>query len=137
MRLTLLLLLIVAWAVPSTVASAAELYMFRRAGCPWCAAWDREIAPAYDKTEIGRRAPLRMVDIYGEQPPIALKGRIIYTPTFVLVEKGREVSRIEGYPGNQFFWGLLEALVQRLPPGETGDLSARMTAIATENIFRN
>jgi hypothetical protein len=137
MRLPLLLFLIVAWAIPPTVASAAELYMVRRVGCPWCAAWDREIGPAYDKTEIGRRAPLRMVDIYGEQPPIALKGRIIYTPTFVLVEKGREVGRIEGYPGDQFFWGLLEALVQQLPPGEAGDLSARMTAIATENIFRN
>jgi hypothetical protein len=137
MRLTLWLFLIVALGLPSTVASAAELYMFRRAGCPWCAAWDREIGPAYDKTEIGRRAPLRMVDIYGERPPIALKGRIIYTPTFVLVEKGREVGRIEGYPGNQFFWGLVEGLVQQLPPEGAGDLSARVTAIATENICRN
>lgn len=137
MRLTLLLFLIVAWAVPSTVVSAAEFYMFRRAGCPWCAAWDREIGPAYDKTEIGRRAPLRMVDIYGEQPPVALKGRIIYTPTFVLVENGREVGRIEGYPGNQFFWGLLNGLLHQLPPGEAGDLSARKTATATPSILRN
>jgi len=120
MRLTLLLFLIAAWGLPSSVASAAELYMFRRVGCPWCAPWDREIGPAYDKTEIGRRAPLRMVDIYGEHPPIALKARIIYTPTFVLVEKGREVGRIEGYPGDQFFWGLLEGLLQQLPPGGAG-----------------
>lgn len=137
MRLTLLLLLIIACGLPSTVASGAELYMFRRVGCPWCAAWDREIGPAYDKTEIGRRAPLRMVDIYGEHPPIALKGRIIYTPTFVLIENGREVGRIEGYPGNQFFWGLLEGLLQQLPREGAGDLSARITAIATVNIFRN
>jgi hypothetical protein len=137
MRLTLLLFLIVAWAMPPTVASAAELYMFRRVGCPWCAAWDREIGPVYDKTEIGRRAPLRMVDIYGEHPPIAIKGRIIYTPTFVLIENGREVGRIEGYPGNQFFWGLLEGLLQQLPPGEAGDLSARKIATATLSIFRH
>jgi hypothetical protein len=137
MRLTLLLLLIVAWGLPSTVASAAELYMFRRAGCPWCAAWDREIGPAYDKTEIGRRTPLRMVDIYGEQAPIALKGRIIYTPTFVLVEKGREVGRIEGYPGNEFFWGLLEGLVQQLSPEDASNLSALITANATVSISRN
>jgi hypothetical protein len=137
MRLILSLLLIVTWGLPSTIASAAELYMFRRVGCPWCAAWDREIGPAYDRTEIGGRVPLRMVDIYDEHPPIALKGRIIYTPTFVLVENGREVGRIEGYPGNEFFWGLLEALLQQLPRRGAGDLSARMTAIATENIFRN
>jgi hypothetical protein len=137
MRLTLLLLLIVAWGLPSTVASTAELYMFRRVGCPWCAAWDREIGPAYDKTEIGRRAPLRMVDIYGEHPPIVLKARIIYTPTFVLVEKGREVGRIEGYPGNEFFWGLLEGLVQQLSPGDASNLSALMTASATVSISRN
>jgi thioredoxin-related protein len=137
MRLTLLLLLIVAWGLPSTVASAAELYMFRRAGCPWCAAWDREIGPAYDETEIGRRTPLRMVDIYGEQPPIALKGRIIYTPTFVLVEKGREVGRIEGYPGDEFFWALLEGLLQQLPAEDADDSSKRITATATVSAFRN
>jgi thioredoxin-related protein len=137
MRLTLLLLLVVAWGLPSTAASTAELYMFRRVGCPWCAAWDREIGPAYHKTEIGRRAPLRMVDIYDEHPPIALKARIIYTPTFVLVEKGREVGRIEGYAGNQFFWGLLEGLLEQLPPGDAGNLSAHITLTATVSIFRN
>ena len=128
MRLTLLLFLIAAWGLPSSVASAAELYMFRRVGCPWCAPLDREIGPAYDKTEIGRRAPLRMVDIYGEHPPIALKAQS---------GVGRELGRIEGYPGDQFFWGLLEGLLQQLPPGGAGDLSARITAIATVNIFRN
>ncbi|MBL3206218.1 thioredoxin family protein, partial [Klebsiella pneumoniae] len=39
-----------------------------------------------------------------------------YTPTFILVDGGREIGRIEGYPGADFFWGLLERLAQRLPP---------------------
>ena len=39
-------------------ALSAELVMYRRAGCPYCQAWDREIAPAYPKTYIGKRLPL-------------------------------------------------------------------------------
>jgi hypothetical protein len=98
------------------VAEAAELLMYRRAGCPWCAAWDRDIGPIYPKTAIGRRIPLRNVDLdRGEAPAIHSRGPIRYTPTFVLVENGREVGRIEGYPGEAFFWGLLEQLAEKLP----------------------
>jgi hypothetical protein len=90
--------------------------MFQRAGCPWCAIWNREIAPIYPKTELARRAPLRRVDLdRGERPDVTLKSPIRYTPTFVLVDGGREIGRIEGYPGEDFFWGLLEGLVLRLP----------------------
>ena len=28
-----------------------------------------------------------------------------------LVDDGRELSRIEGYPGEDFFWGLLEMML--------------------------
>ena len=40
---------------------------------------------------------------------------IVYTPTFVLMDGGREIGRIVGYPGEDFFWSLLGELVQRLP----------------------
>lgn len=99
-------------------ASAAELLMFRKAGCPWCAAWDRQIGPAYPNTELGRRAPLRNVNIdRNEDPGAALRLPVRFSPTFVLVEGGREVGRIEGYPGEDFFWGLMEKLVAQLPAG--------------------
>jgi hypothetical protein len=35
-------------------------------------------------------------------------------PLFVLVDKGREVGRIRGYPGEDHFWGLLGVLVKKL-----------------------
>jgi hypothetical protein len=35
-------------------------------------------------------------------------------PLFVLVDKGREVGRIRGYPGEDHFWGLLGALIEKL-----------------------
>ncbi len=97
-------------------AAAAELLMFRRAGCPWCALWDRDIGPIYGKTPIGRRVPIRFIDLDRESAQrIALASPVRYTPTFVLVEGGKELGRIEGYPGEDFFWGFLEQLMERLP----------------------
>jgi hypothetical protein len=108
------------------VAEAAELLMFRRAGCPWCAHWDREIGPIYPKTEIGRRAPLRMIDLDrdGGGPNVRIRSRVIYTPTFILVEAGQEIGRIEGYPGDAFFWGLLEQIFNKLgkPDKQSGPM---------------
>jgi hypothetical protein len=57
-----------------------------------------------------------MVDIYRDALPVRVRSPIIYTPTFVLADNGREVGRIEGYPGDAFFWGLLESLLEHTPP---------------------
>ena len=50
-------------------------------------------------------------------PPegVRLGLRPSFTPTFVLVEDGKEIGRIEGYPGEDFFWPMLGALLDRLP----------------------
>ena len=32
-------------------------------------------------------------------------------PTFVMLNDGRETGRIEGYPGDEFFWPLLNELI--------------------------
>ena len=102
-------------ASTSISAKAAELVMFEQAGCVWCAAFDREIAPVYGKTDEGRRAPLRRVDMDRPLPPdLAFIQAERLTPLFVLVDKGREIGRIRGYPGDDHFWGLLGALVKKL-----------------------
>ena len=104
-----LLLPVLDFAVP---AAAAELVMFRRAGCPYCAAWDRAIGPVYPKTDIGKRLPLRQVDLdRSTDGKVDLVSPVRFTPTFVLVDQGRELGRLEGYPGEDFFWGLLERLL--------------------------
>ena len=118
----LFVLTLVASAV-SGPALSAELLMYRRAGCPWCLAWDREIGPIYDKTSTGRRTPLRQLDLDQSRPDVVLKAPIIYTPTFVLIEEGREVARIEGYPGEHFFWGMLDNLARDLPSRHIDGLS--------------
>lgn len=100
-------------------ASAAELIMFEQKGCVWCQRFDRDIAPAYDKTTEGKRAPLRRVDISRPNPDdLAFIKRERFTPVFVLVDGGKEYGRIRGYPGDTFFWGLLATLIERLDRGE-------------------
>src|SRR5262245_24167113 len=83
-------------------APAAELVMFERDGCPWCAKFDREVGPIYPKTAEGARAPLRRLNIYQPLPPdLAFIKIERLTPLFVLVDGGREVGRIRGYPGDE------------------------------------
>ncbi len=107
-------------ALVGASAHAAELVMFEQKGCVWCERFDREIAPAYDKTDEGKRAPLRRVDIGKPMPAdLGFVRRERFTPVFVLVDNGREFGRIRGYPGDTFFWGLLAGLIEKLDRGET------------------
>lgn len=106
---------------PSSV-DAAELLMFESDDCVWCEAWNQEIGAIYPKTTEGKRAPLRRVDIHAARPD-DLQGiqGVRFTPTFVLTDdRGREIGRINGYPGQDFFWGLLSELLEKLP-AEAGD----------------
>lgn len=95
---------------------AAELLVFERPGCSWCARFDAEIAPAWPKTREGRIAPLRRVDITLPWPvelaDIAIER---FTPTFVLVDAGVEIGRLRGYPGDEFFWTSIDELLDKLP----------------------
>ena len=90
--------------------------MFHDAHCVWCARFDAEIGPIYDKTKEGQRAPLRRVDAAKPRPPeLAFIEQERLTPLFVLIDSGREVGRIRGYPGEDHFWGLLGTLLAKLP----------------------
>jgi thioredoxin-like negative regulator of GroEL len=127
MRPASFVIAVVALVLGAYAAAAMELVMYRRAGCPWCAAWDRDVGPVYGKTEVGRRVPLRLVDIdLDRQPAVQLKSPVRFTPTFALVDDGREVGRIEGYPGQDFFWGLLQNLV---PAENAANADGRATTV--------
>lgn len=97
-------------------AGAAELVMLEQDYCEWCERWHEEIGPIYPKTAESRLAPLRRVDIHDPLPAdLAFIQTSPFTPTFVLIDSGQEVGRILGYPGEDFFWGLLSELMKRLP----------------------
>ena len=103
--------------------------MFERAGCPWCVRWDAEVSPAYPKTAEGQRAPLRRHNLDQGQPRnIMLESPVRYTPTFVLVDDGREIGRITGYIDNGMFWGTLSAMIAKLPAAEAGGKGAGLSS---------
>ena len=92
---------------------AMELLMFEEHGCPWCARWNADIGGIYAESDQGRRAPLRRIDIRAQDDAgVELARRAHFTPTFILIDEGREVGRIEGYPGPDFFWGLLDDIIE-------------------------
>lgn len=102
-----------------TGARAAELVMFEEAGCGWCKRWNEEIGVVYHRTREGRMAPLRRVDVHDRRPADLAHIRFVnFTPTFVLVENGREYGRILGYPGEDFFWPLLNEILAKLPAND-------------------
>ena len=105
------LLFAVAVGLAPLPALAADLVMVEQTGCHWCAKWDEEISHIYPKTEEGAHAPLRRVDLRALPKDITFVSRPVFTPTFVPVEDGQELGRIEGYAGDEFFWFLLGKLL--------------------------
>jgi hypothetical protein len=109
-----ILLVAALWA--GSVAADTWLLMLDQAGCSWCAAWTAEVGPEYAKTQEGRIAPLIRQDIASALPDgVELSSPPVFTPTFVLLHDGTEIGRIEGYPGEDFFWGLLGMMIEKLP----------------------
>lgn len=111
--------LLVLAGAPSVMGQAqvtAELVMFVEPGCPWCRRWDEEVGPGFSRSAEARRAPLRRIHIAeARRSGLKLSAPVNVTPTFVLVDGGMEIGRITGYPGSDFFWGMLEGLLARLP----------------------
>ena len=93
-------------------ANAAELLYFYSDACEYCEQWDEEVGAIYSKTEEARLLKLRPVDIHEQIPKDIdyVKG-VIYTPTFVAIDGGREVGRIVGYGSDMFFWQHMEVLI--------------------------
>lgn len=98
--------------LPLAVHAETYLLMAEEQGCYWCGRWNVEVSTIYPKTAEGEAAPLRRYDLQGEAPDgVTFVRSVVYTPTFILVEDGKEIGRIEGYPGEDFFWGLLAKML--------------------------
>ncbi|HKL65679.1 MAG TPA: hypothetical protein VJ886_06170 [Roseovarius sp.] len=114
MRVPVLILGLILASLPAA-PRAAELLMVERHGCHWCERWNAEIGPIYPKTDESLRAPLRRAQIDDLPENVAFTSRPVFTPTFVLIDEGRELGRIEGYAGDEFFWFLLGQLLDAHP----------------------
>jgi hypothetical protein len=78
------------------------LLMIGDPGCPYCARFEREVAPGYTASDDGKLAPL--VRRFRTDADVAFLRRIVYSPTFVMLVRGKEVGRIVGYAGPDLFW---------------------------------
>lgn len=97
---------VVATAVSlSSRAQAAELVFYMSEACGVCDQWKAEVGAIYPKTDEARKLPLRTVSVHDDPPAdLAFVKGVMYTPTFVVVENGKEVGRIVGYISDYFFW---------------------------------
>jgi thioredoxin-related protein len=93
--------------------SGFALVMVEQRGCGYCKAWHADVGPEYPITPEGRFAPLRVADLHALPEDLGLVRRPVFTPTFILTRDGQEIGRIEGYPGEDFFWVLLDRLLQQ------------------------
>ncbi len=94
---------------------AAELIMVDQPGCIWCARFDQQVGAVYPKTEEGRLAPLRRLDIRSKElRDLKLTTAVRYTPTFILIDQDREIGRITGFQSDDTFWGLFGKLIKKL-----------------------
>ncbi len=97
-----------------TASAETRLVMAEAEGCVWCEAWEAQIGPIYPKTPEGQAAPLMMINARAALPEgLTLKRPVVFTPTFILAVDGQEIERIEGYPGEDFFWGLLGMMLDQ------------------------
>lgn len=97
--------LITALSLFATPLSAAELVLFEFDGCLWCEEWKKDVGTYYHDTAEGKAAPVRVVDLFDKRPEHLRNIRPVRaTPTFVLVEDGRELGRITGYSNAKSFW---------------------------------
>ncbi len=95
-------------------ARAAQLVLFEGSWCPTCRYWNKTIAPSYAAHATGRKAPLRRIDVTAPRPADLAKpkvGTIIGVPTFVVVDDGREIGRIEGFTSERHFWKRLDEIL--------------------------
>jgi len=109
--------LCVATGLWASAAAAADLrlIMFEQEGCHWCERWEADVGKAYHKTEEAKIAPLTRLHLREPVPEdIELAQVNVLTPTFVVLQDGSEVGRITGYPGEDFFWGLLDMIFEKI-----------------------
>lgn len=90
-----------------------ELLVMEQVGCGYCEQWRAEIGATYSTSSEAKRAKLRYVDIHDPLPEdLEIKGTA-FTPSFVLAIDGVEVSRMEGYLSESFFWGYLDSMLDK------------------------
>ena len=91
-----------------------KLIMFEELGCEYCDLWNEEIGVTYSKTPEGKFAPLTRV-FKGEPGVGHIKDFALSTHRHLLScrVRNKEIGRILGYPGEDFFWVYLGEILHK------------------------
>jgi hypothetical protein len=102
-------------ATSTLSASGVELLVIEQEYCPFCERFNRDITPGYPNTAEGRLAPLKQLDLHQPWPAeyAEIKSATV-TPTFILISDNKEVARLVGYPGSEYFWIELNDMLDKL-----------------------
>lgn len=107
--------LLMAPMLPAAAGSPARLVVFEAPGCAQCRQFREEALPEYWGSPASLELPIQVIDMAalgtGGHP---LKARIATLPTFVVMQDGREVARLSGYPGKEGFRAMVEEVRRAL-----------------------
>jgi thioredoxin-related protein len=118
-------LLTAAWILTTTVKAgldheaeipaapvALELVVMEAPGCTYCGLFRRDVLPSYQASERAKEMPIRFVDINdATADALGLDAPVDVVPTFVVLKNNREVGRIPGYTGPEFFFHTINHLL--------------------------
>jgi hypothetical protein len=113
MKMISLFLFVLITLINTLFAEEMRLLIVEDDNCDYCELWQKEVGFIYSKTEEGRIAPLLRHEIANPLPgKIKLSMPPHFTPTFILLVDHIEVSRLEGYPGDNFFWPIISEMIR-------------------------
>lgn len=87
----------------------SQLVMFSANDCLSCRAFYHEVLPSYWGSEESLDLPIRIVDVQAlGSDGNALNAPLTEMPTFVFMQDGREIARLEGYEDRDAFYAQIE-----------------------------
>jgi thioredoxin-related protein len=101
---------------PVPNASELELIVMEAEGCTYCDIFRRDVLPSYQASERGKDVPIRFLDVNDQTAEaLGLDSPVDIVPTFVVLKNHREVGRIPGYVGPEFFFHSINHLISSAP----------------------
>lgn len=101
---------------PPAAATAMQLVVMEAPGCDYCALFRRDVLPSYETSERAKDLPIRFVDINDEEmTAIGLEAPVDIVPTFVVLKNNKEIGRIPGYTGPEYFFHHINYLLTSAP----------------------
>ena len=91
--------------LPCIAIAGTRLVMVKSDYCPICQAWERDVGTVYDKSPYAPSLPLTRMEMGSAMPEgVSLQAPVVGTPTFLIIQDGREIDRQRGYDDAEMFW---------------------------------